>query len=116
MISTTEARAAPKLPLPYRIRMNTKSLLHSRLGWLIAAAALVFASGCAYLETKQGDWIFNPAQGAWRGYRGPPAGVEEVWIPVGTKGEKLHAWWSPQPDQDAPVLDRKSTRLNSSHQ
>ena len=84
--------------------MNTKSLLHSRLSWLIFSAALAFASGCAYLETKQGDWIFNPVQGAWRGYRGTPAGVEEVWIPVGTRGEKLHAWWSPQPDQDAPVL------------
>ena len=65
---------------------------------------LALAGGCAYLETKQGDWIFNPVQGEWRGYRGAPDGVEEVWIPVGKQGEKLHAWWSPHPDKDAPVL------------
>ena len=84
--------------------MKIKSFLHSRLVWLLAIAALIFTGGCAYLETKQGDWIFNPVQGEWRGYRGAPEGVEEVWIPVGTKGEKLHAWWSPQPEKNAPVL------------
>lgn len=84
--------------------MKTKSFLRSRLAWLIAGAALVLASGCAYLETRQGDWIFNPAQGEWRGYRGTPEGIEEVWIPVGTKGERLSAWWSPQADKNAPVL------------
>lgn len=65
---------------------------------------MVLTGGCAYLETKQGDWIFNPAQGEWRGYRGPPAGIEEVWIPVGSKGEKIHAWWSPNASPDAPML------------
>jgi len=71
---------------------------------MLASVALLFTGGCAYLETKQGDWIFNPVQSEWRGYRGPPEGVEELWIPVGKSGEKLHAWWSPQPNNDAPVL------------
>ena len=84
--------------------MKPKSFLHSRLTRLIVIATLLVGSGCAYLETKQGDWIFSPVQGEWRGYRGTPQGVEEVWIPVGKKGEKLYAWWSPQPDKNAPTL------------
>ena len=84
--------------------MQTTLFFRSRIVWLIASAALVFTGGCAYLETRQGDWIFNPAQGEWRGYRGTPEGIEEVWIPVGTQGEKLYAWWSPQADKNAPVL------------
>ena len=84
--------------------MKTKSILHSRIARLVVFSILIFSGGCAYLETKQGDWIFNPAQGEWRGYRGTPEGIEEVWIPVGTKGEKLYAWWSPLPDKNAPVL------------
>ena len=84
--------------------MKTKSFFASRFFHLIAIVMLAFAGGCAYLETRQGDWIFNPVQGEWRGYRGAPDGVEEVWIPVGEQGEKLHAWWSPHPDKDAPVL------------
>jgi uncharacterized protein len=84
--------------------MKTKSLLHSRLLWLLAFVTLGLAGGCAYLETRQGDWIFNPVQGEWRGYSGTPEGVEEVWIPVGKQGEKLHAWWSPLADKNAPSL------------
>ena len=72
--------------------------------WHGVAVVALLLSGCAYLETRQGDWIFNPVQGDWRGYRGLPAGVEEVWIPVGTKGEKIHAWWSPRADANAPQL------------
>ena len=84
--------------------MKTESLLPSRFVRLVAILILAFAGGCAYLETKQGDWIFNPVQGEWRGYRGTPEGVEEVWIPVGNTGEKIHAWWSPRTDKDAPTL------------
>jgi uncharacterized protein len=84
--------------------MKTKSTLRSRLLWFLAVALLGFSGGCAYLDTKQGNWIFNPVQGEWRGYRGTPEGTEEVWIPVGKKGEKLHAWWSPQDDRNAPTL------------
>ncbi len=84
--------------------MKTNLLSRSKVGWLIAGLVLIFSGGCAYLDTKQGDWIFNPVQGEWRGYRGTPEGVEEVWIPVGNRGEKIHAWWSPRLDKDAPTL------------
>ena len=88
----------------YQQPMKSKSFLHSPLSRLLVIATLLIGSGCAYLETKQGDWIFSPVQGEWRGYRGTPQGIEEVWIPVGTKGEKLYAWWSPLPDKNAPAL------------
>ena len=84
--------------------MKAKPILRSRLAWLCAIALLAFSGGCAYLETKQGSLIFSPVQGEWRGYRGAPDGVEEVWIPVGNKGEKLHAWWMPLADKSAPTL------------
>ncbi len=83
---------------------RTMTLLQARRGWLAVCIAVCLTGGCAYLETKQGDWIFNPTQGEWRGYRGPPIGIEEVWIPVGSKGEKVHAWWSPNANPDAPLL------------
>lgn len=88
-----------ELPTP-----KGKTFLRARWGWLTACITVFLTGGCAYLETKQGDWIFNPVQGEWRGYRGPPAGIEEVWIPVGSKDEKLHAWWSPNANPDAPLL------------
>ncbi len=83
----------------------TLSLFSSRrFRGITAVLAIFFIGGCAYLETKQGDWIFNPVQGEWNGYRGPPAGFQEQWIPVGKGDEKLHAWWAPVADPNAPVL------------
>ncbi len=80
----------------------------ARSGWfaprLAAWLAVFVLGGCAYIETKQGEWIFNPVQGEWRGYRGPPAEFQEKWIAVGMRDEKLHAWWAPVADPDAPVL------------
>lgn len=48
--------------------------------------------------------IFSPVQGEWRGFRGLPDGMQEVWIPIGTNGDKIHAWWSPSADPSAPAL------------
>lgn len=84
--------------------MKTPRFFSSR--WRAAAVILSIAllGGCAYLDAKQGQWIFNPVQGEWRGYRGAPEGTEEKWIPVGRGDEKLYAWWSPAANPDAPVL------------
>ena len=84
------------------MRLSLFSSTRSR--WIATFVAIFFLGGCAYIETKQGEWIFNPAQGEWRGYRGPPAEVREQWIPVGKRDEKLYAWWAPVADPDAPVL------------
>jgi alpha-beta hydrolase superfamily lysophospholipase len=72
--------------------------------WIAAIAVIAILGGCAYLETKQGELIFSPVQGEWRGYRGLPEGFAEHWIPVGKEDEKLHAWWAPAADRNAPVL------------
>lgn len=67
--------------------------------------ATAIVAGCAYLETKQGELIFRPAEGSWRGYSAQAANAfEEHWIPVGENGDKLHAWYSPVADKNAPVL------------
>jgi alpha-beta hydrolase superfamily lysophospholipase len=76
----------------------------ARSRWIATLVAVFLLGGCAYLETKQGEWIFNPVQGEWRGYRGPPAEFQQHWIPVGRHDEKLHAWWVPVADPNAPVL------------
>ena len=81
------------------------------------ATALTLLGGCAVLESKQSEWIFRPVRENWRGHQGLPAGTQEVWLKVPGKGagfnksaapdapeEKIHAWWAPQPDPNAPVV------------
>jgi alpha-beta hydrolase superfamily lysophospholipase len=84
--------------------MTSHKSIYPKLRWFAVLLTLFFFAGCAYLETKQGEWIFSPVQGEWRGYRGQPAEFQEHWIPVGKQGEKLHAWWSPAAEANAPVL------------
>ena len=84
--------------------MSRFSIFSTRARRVAVFMAIAVLGGCAYLETKQGEWIFNPAQGEWRGYRGMPDGFSERWIPVGKDGEKLHAWWAPVADPNAPTL------------
>jgi alpha-beta hydrolase superfamily lysophospholipase len=61
--------------------------------------------GCATLDSKQGEWIFQPVRDNWRGYQGVPAGVQEVRLKVpGTQDEQVHAWWAPQPNPEAPAV------------
>ena len=81
--------------------------LFRRLVLYIAALSLL--CGCAVLESKQSEWIFRPVRDNWRGYQGLPAGTEEVWLNVPGAGkeaseERIHAWWAPQPDPNAPVV------------
>jgi hypothetical protein len=80
-------------------RIFTKAR-HAAVWCLLALAA----GGCAWLDRKQGELIFNPVQGQWRGFAGLPEGMREEWIPVGTNGELLHAWWMPAANADAPAL------------
>lgn len=84
--------------------MKLTFLPSRRLRALIALLLIFVLGSCAYIETKQGEWIFNPVQGDYRGYRGNAADFQEQWIPVGKNNEKLHAWWAPVANADAPVL------------
>jgi len=72
---------------------------------LLAALLLGIAGGCATLDNKQSEWIFRPVRDNWRGFQGPPAGVQEVWLKVpGTQDEQVHGWWAPQADPQAPAV------------
>ncbi len=71
---------------------------------LSSLSALAIVAGCAYVDNKQGEWIFRPVQGQWSGYRAQAVSFEEHWIQVGTEGGKLHAWYSPAANPDAPTL------------
>lgn len=71
---------------------------------LFGALILVGLSGCAYIESKQGEWIFRPTEATWWGARELPSNFVEKFIPVGSAGEQVHAWWAPAARADAPVL------------
>jgi alpha-beta hydrolase superfamily lysophospholipase len=75
------------------------------LARLAAAVVLVAAvGGCAYLNEKQGELIFRPTKDTWWGYQNAGLSYEERWIPVGANGDRLHAYWAPADDAQAPVL------------
>lgn len=70
-------------------------------------SALVFSSalsGCAYIDSKQGEWIFRPTEATWWGSREAPSNFVEKQIPVGNTGDTIHAWWAPAENKNAPVL------------
>ena len=83
--------------------------LVSFLRWPLALiAGLALFAGCATLDTKQREWIFQPSSGqtSW-----PPAsaeGMQDVWIEHHSAESgstvKLHALWLPHERADAPVL------------
>jgi alpha-beta hydrolase superfamily lysophospholipase len=81
-----------------------KTWLFAPLLALLLAGTLV---GCATLDEKQREWIFQPSAGAGWGY-GSTEGMEDVWIEhvsaLSGKPVRLHALWMPQPRADAPVL------------
>ena len=74
----------------------------ARLAAALVAAVLV--GGCTYLAEKQGELIFRPTKDEWRGFRTANAAVEDHWIPVGSSGDRLHAFWAAADKPDAPVL------------
>lgn len=92
----------PPLPPPAR----------RRTAWPLAGAALLLAaalaSGCATLDAKQREWIFQPSDRTWAGGLAAAQGMADVWIPFrsAATGEdvRLHGLWLAQPHADAPVL------------
>jgi alpha-beta hydrolase superfamily lysophospholipase len=105
-----------------QLAFNRRTLSVSIAG--VAIAAVV--GGCAALDVKQREWIFNPSKTDWGGFAGLPAGSQEFWldvnngksvatrenIPVAKDGEAqwIHAWWMPAEvnatggAKDAPVM------------
>ncbi len=75
---------------------------------LAVAAALGVASGCATLDAKQREWIFQPGDRTWSGGLAAAQGMQDVWIPFRSAATgqpaQLHGLWLAQAAADAPVL------------
>lgn len=81
--------------------------------WLLIAAPLLaglLTFGCATLDEKQRQWIFQPSDRAWGGSAHLAQGMDDVWIEFDsrvTRGPvRLHGLWleAAAPRADAPVL------------
>lgn len=83
-----------------------------RLFLALATAALLAGGGCAAIDAKQREMIFQPSDRLWP--RSDQQGMQEVWIThphrveadqEGTSHEaRLHALWLDGQRADAPVL------------
>ena len=62
--------------------------------------------GCAYLtDERQGELIFRPVKGVWRGYSPERYSFQDHWIEVGNgHGHRLHAWWLEGDRPGAPAV------------
>ena len=76
---------------------------------LLASLALAVAVsvGCATLDAKQREWIFQPSDRSWGGAPSTE-GMQDVWIEFTSdasgKAERLHGLWLPHTKASAPVL------------
>jgi alpha-beta hydrolase superfamily lysophospholipase len=82
---------------------------------IAAVAALLLIGGlqigCATLDERQREWIFQPSDRSWPGGAYAAEGMDEVWIdyrPDGLAADaaavRLHGLWLDGPRTDAPVL------------
>lgn len=77
----------------------------------IAALALASAS-CAVLESVERELVFRPRTADWAGYSPSILEAEDVWIPVGTAGERLHGWWLASPGAEYTLVYFHGARVN----
>jgi alpha-beta hydrolase superfamily lysophospholipase len=81
-----------------------------RLLFAAAALAAVFTMGCATLDERQREWIFQPSDRAWGGSAELASDMDNVWITfqseVTGRETKLHGLWLPaeQRRADGPIL------------
>ncbi|MCB1996607.1 MAG: alpha/beta fold hydrolase [Rhodoferax sp.] len=65
-------------------------------------------AGCATLDERQREWIFQPGARTWWGGTAAAEGMQDRWIEFmsAETGDtvRLHALWAPQGRADAPVL------------
>jgi uncharacterized protein len=82
-----------------------------RFSWKLLVSAVLTAStlvGCAALDTKQGQWIFNPSDRSWGDTATTAASLQEAWVNYDSKvtgqNVKLHTLINPSARADAPVM------------
>ncbi len=76
---------------------------------LALLASLALLAGCATLDERQREWIFQPSDRSWSRGEAAAEGMADVWIDYDSKetGQpvRLHGLWAPHPERaDAPVL------------
>ncbi|MEL6259884.1 MAG: alpha/beta hydrolase [Cyanobacteria bacterium J06626_6] len=64
------------------------------------AVALGYAGICLALYSYQSKLIFRPLPDLIKTPAEVGVAYEDLWIPVGTGEDKLHAWWLPHPGSD----------------
>ena len=79
----------------------------------IAVLALASAS-CAVLESVERELVFRPRTTDWAGYSPSILEAEDVWIPVGSAGERLHGWWLASPGAEYTLVYFHGARVNLS--
>lgn len=81
-----------------------------RLFFATVALATGLTMGCATLDERQREWIFQPSDASWGASANAAEGMEDVWIAfesrVTGKETKLHGLWAPAKNRphDGPVL------------
>ena len=80
-----------------------------RLALAATLALLLALAGCATLDEKQREWIFQPSDRTWAGAAAAAEGMSDVWVAYTPRDAeasavKLHGLWLAQPRADAPVL------------
>jgi alpha-beta hydrolase superfamily lysophospholipase len=81
-----------------------------RIAVASASLAALFTVGCATLDERQREWIFQPSDRAWGASAAYADGMQDVWIafPSRVTGEdtRLHGLWLPAENgaKDGPVL------------
>jgi hypothetical protein len=82
-----------------------------RKGWALALAGMLMLgtlAGCATLEEKQRQWIFQPSKNTWWAGAQAAEGMRDVWIaftsPTSGEAVRLHGLWHAHESDNAPVL------------
>lgn len=86
----------------------TRTIIRTLALLLLAAGA----GACSLLDTVEREMVFRPRTADWAGYSPTILGEEEVWIPVGTEGERLQGWWLASPGAEFTVVYFHGARVN----
>ena len=72
----------------------------------VLAIVALLASGCIGLEQKERELTFRSSHAEASWFSGLPAAVRELDLPIAADpgAPRLHAWWWPGNDADAPVV------------
>jgi hypothetical protein len=93
---------------PARPAVASRRRRHALLITAVVAATCAALPGCALLDHKQRQWVFQPSDRTWGGGLAAAEGMHDVWIDfrsrVTSEDTRLHGLWLPQARADAPTL------------